>query len=93
MDAVDLVKRADETFRQVALYVGGVALIIRDDAAGASSSTGAFKIHQLAITLDTLRQAVLGAAANYPGDFSVREWTGALPGFTDKVATANRCKP
>ena len=92
-DVVSLVKRADETFRQVALFVGGVEVIIRNDGSGAASSTGAFKIHQLAITLDTLRQAVLGAAANYPGDFSVREWTNALPGFTDKVAAANHCPP
>jgi hypothetical protein len=90
-DVVSLVKRADESFQQVALYVSGAEQIIRNDATGAPSSTGAFKIRQLALTLDTLRQAVLGAADNYPDDFSVREWTGSLPGFADKVAAANNC--
>jgi hypothetical protein len=92
-DVVSLIKRADETFQQVALYVLAAEEIIRNDAADAGSSSGAFKIKQLALTLDTLRQAVLGAAANYPDDFSVRQWTSALPGFTAKVAAANGCKP
>ncbi|MGZ4147200.1 MAG: hypothetical protein ACXVPL_05800 [Actinomycetota bacterium] len=93
MDVVSLVKRADESFQQVASYVLAAENIIRNDAAGAPSSHGAFKIKQLALTLDTLRQSVLGAAANYPDDFSVREWTSSLPGFTDKVAAANNCQP
>jgi len=92
-DVVNLVKRADETYQQVALYIRAAEYIIRADAAGAPTSSGAFKIHQLAIVLDTLRQAVTGAAANYPDDFSVRQWTSSLSGYAAKVAAANGCKP
>lgn len=92
-DVVSLVKRADETFQQVALYVLAAEDIIRADAAGAPTPSGAFKIHQLAIVLDMVRQAVTGAAANYPDDFSVRKWTNSLLGYTAKVAAANGCRP
>jgi hypothetical protein len=92
-DVVSLVDRGNESFQQVALYVRAAEEIIRNDASGAPTSSAAFKIKQLAVTLETLRQAVRGAAANYAGDFSVGQWTGSLLGYTAKVAGANGCKP
>jgi hypothetical protein len=43
------------------------------------------------LVLNTLRLAVLGAAENYPGDFSVRKFTDSLPDRVVEVTHAVGC--
>lgn len=90
-DASDLIRAADQPFRRVAAFVGATQRILGADASSVQSSLGRFKLRQLVLTLNTLRLAVLGAAANYPGDFSVRKFTNALPTTVVDVSNAVGC--
>lgn len=90
-DVVALVRAGDEPYRRAAAFVTAAGKVMRVDAATAPTDVGAFKMRQLALVLNTLRLAILGAAANYPGDFSVRQFTSSLPGRVAQISAEVDC--
>ena len=78
-----LVHAGDEPYRSAAAFVTAASKVMRADAGSAPTHRSAYKMRQLALVLNTLRLAILGSVENYPGDFSVRQFTSSLP---DRVA-------
>jgi hypothetical protein len=66
---------------------------MRADADLASTDLGARKLRQFVLFLNTLRLAILGAAANYPGDFAVKQFTNGLVDRVADIAGELDCPP
>jgi len=92
-DVYRLVREGTVPYRQAAASVTALAKFIRADAASASTSRGATKIRQLALYLNTLRLAILGAVENYPEDFAVTQFTRGLPARVQDIADELDCPP
>jgi hypothetical protein len=93
LDAARLVRDGQARWRQVAAFIAGSRKIIQGDASSAPSSRAAFKIRQLALTLNTLWLSVRGSVENYADDYSSQTWAGAIPGIVAEVSRANDCPP
>ena len=90
-DVINLIHAGDQPFRRVAAFIGATQRILGADALRVQLSLAKFKVRQLVLVLNTLRLGVLGAAENYPGDFSVRQFTDALPDRVAEVSRAVAC--
>jgi hypothetical protein len=88
---VALVAAGDEPYRRAAAFVTAAGKVFRGDAGSAASDASAFKMRQLALVLNTLRLAILGAADNYPSDFSVLQFTSSLPGRVTQISNEIGC--
>jgi hypothetical protein len=82
-DVYRLVREGTVSYRQAAAAVVAAGKIMRVDADSAPTDVGARKLRQFALYLNTLRLAILGSVENYPGDFSVKQFTN---GLVDRVA-------
>ena len=90
-EVVALVHAGDEPYRRAAAFVTAAVKVMRADAGLAPTDRGAFKLRQLSLVLNTLRLAILGAADNYPGDFSVLQFTSSLPGRGAQISHEIGC--
>ena len=90
-EVVALVRIGDEPYRRAAAFVTAAGNVMRADAGSAPTDLGAFKMRQLVLVLNTLRLAILGAADNYPGDFSVGQFTTSLPGRAAQISHEVGC--
>jgi hypothetical protein len=89
-DVYRLVRAGTVPYRQAAASVTAAGKVMRADAESASD-VGARKLRQFVIYLNTLRLAILGAAANYPGDFAVRQFTNGLVDNVQDLSSALDC--
>ena len=86
-----LVHAGDEPYRSAAAFVTAAGKVMRADAGSAPTVRSAYKMRQLALVLNTLRLAILGAVENYPGDFSVRQFTSSLPSRVTQISKEVGC--
>ena len=93
LDAAILVRDGQARWRQVAAFIVASRKIIQADAISAPSPRAAFKVRQLALTLNTLWLSVKGSVENYADDYSSQTWAGAIPGIVAEVSRANDCPP
>ena len=77
----------------MAAFVAASRKIIQADTISAPSPRAAFKVRQLALTLNTLWLSVKGSVENYADDYSSQTWAGAIPGIVAEVSRANDCPP
>ena len=77
----------------MAAFIVASRKIIQADAISAPSPRAAFKVRQLALTLNTLWLSVKGSVENYADDYSSQTWAGAIPGIVAEVSRANDCPP
>ena len=80
-------------YRAAAASVTAAGKVMRADADLASSNLAAKKLRQFVLYLNTLRLAILGAAENYPGDFSVKQFTNGLVDHVADIAGTLDCPP
>jgi len=85
------VRSGDEPYRRAAAFVTAAGKVMRVDAGSASTARSAFKMRQLALVLNTLRLAILGAAENYPDDFSVGQFTSSLSARATQISNEIGC--
>jgi hypothetical protein len=90
-DVVTLVRSGDEPYRRAAAFVTAAGKVMRVDAGSAPTARSAFKMRQLALVLNTLRLAILGAAENYPDDFSVGQFTSSLSARSAQISNEISC--
>jgi hypothetical protein len=90
-EVVTLVRSGDEPYRRAAAFVTAAGKVMRTDAGSAPTDRSAFKMRQLGLVLNTLRLAILGAVDNYPGDFSVGQFTSSLPGRAAQISHEVGC--
>lgn len=89
-DVYRLVRAGTVPYRQAAASVTAAGKVMRADAESVSD-VGARKVRQFVIYLNTLRLAILGAAANYPGDFAVKQFTNGLVDRVQELSSALDC--
>jgi hypothetical protein len=90
-EVVTLVRSGDEPYRRAAAFVTAAGKVMRVDAGSARTARSAFKMRQLALVLNTIRLAILGAADNYPGDFSVGQFTTSLSARAAQISREVGC--
>lgn len=90
-DVYRLVREGTVPYREAAAAVTAVGKVVRTNISLADSDVGARKLQQLALYLNTLRLAILGAAENYPGDYAVRQFSGGLPNRIQDVSDELGC--
>ena len=77
-DLYDTIRAGTVPYRQAAASAAAVGKLMRANAELAPTDRGALKLRQFALYLNTLRLALMGAAANYPDDYAVKQFTNGL---------------
>jgi hypothetical protein len=92
-DLYHLIRAGTVPYRQAAASATAAGKVMRADADLASTDLGAQKIRQFVFYLNTLRLAILGAVANYPEDYAVKQFTNGLVDRVADIAGTLDCPP
>jgi hypothetical protein len=92
-DLYDTIRTGTVPFRQAAASAAAVGKLMRANAELAPTDRGALKLRQFALYLNTLRLALMGAAANYPDDYAVKQFTNGLVNRVADISAEFDCPP
>ena len=92
-DVYRLVRTGVVPYRGAAAFVTAAGKVMRANVDSAPTGLGARKLHQLVLYLNTLRLAILGAVANYPEDFAVRQFNSGLVPRVQDISDELACAP
>lgn len=90
-DVYRLIRAGAASYRDAAGAVTAAGKVMRADVLLADPGSGARKLRQFVLYLNTLRLAVLGAAENYGDDFAVKQFTNGLVDRVADIAGALDC--